>query len=193
MRFEPLSIDGAFLIRTEPRADLRGRFVRIYCEQEFAPVLTEGAAPAGAPTANRWVQCNLSLTARRGTVRGLHYQRAAAAETKLVRPVAGSVWDVIVDLRIGSPTWLRWQALTLTAGEDTQVLIPAGVAHGFQALSDDAQLLYFHSHAYSPEHEAGVRFDDPRLAIAWPLPAVHLSPRDAGFAPLDGCARGVPA
>jgi dTDP-4-dehydrorhamnose 3,5-epimerase len=135
----------------------------------------------------------LSLTARRGTVRGLHYQRAPAAETKLVRPVAGSVWDVIVDLRVGSPTYLRWQAVTLTAGDDTQVLIPEGVAHGFQALSDDAQLLYFHSHAYSPEHESGVRYDDPRLAIAWPLPVVHLSPRDAAFAPLDGRPEGVTA
>ncbi len=191
MRFEPLSIDGAFLVRTEPRADERGRFVRIYCEQEFAPVLP--AAQAACGQGQRWVQCNLSLTARRGTVRGLHYQRAEAAETKLVRPVTGSVWDVLVDLRVGSPTYLRWQAVTLTAGEDTQVLIPAGVAHGFQALSDDAQLLYFHSHAYSPEHEAGVRFDDPRLGIAWPLPVVHLSPRDAAFALLDGRPEGVTA
>ncbi len=191
MRFEPLSIDGAFLVRTEPRADERGRFVRIYCEQEFAPVLP--AAQAACGQWQRWVQCNLSLTARRGTVRGLHYQRAEAAETKLVRPVTGSVWDVLVDLRVGSPTYLRWQAVTLTAGEDTQVLIPAGVAHGFQALSDDAQLLYFHSHAYSPEHEAGVRFDDPRLGIAWPLPVVHLSPRDAAFALLDGRPEGVTA
>ena len=193
MRFEPLSINGAFLVRTEPHADSRGRFVRIYCEQEFAAFLPEGRAPADGVDAHRWVQCNLSLTADRGTVRGLHYQRAGAAETKLVRPVAGSVWDVIVDLRVGSPTYLRWQAVTLTAGDDTQVLIPEGVAHGFQALSDNAQLLYFHSHAYSPEHEAGVRFDDPRLAITWPLPVVHLSPRDAAFALLDARPEGVPA
>ena len=192
MRFEPLSIEGAFLVRTDPRADSRGRFVRIYCEQEFAIALPEGAAQATG-AGRRWVQCNLSLTAHRGTVRGMHYQRAAAAETKLVRPVTGSVWDVIVDLRVGSPTYLRWQAVTLTAGDDTQVLIPEGVAHGFQALSDDTQLLYFHSHAYSPEHEAGVRHDDPRLAIAWPLPVVHLSPRDAAFALLDGRPEGVPA
>ncbi len=193
MRFEPLSIDGAFLVRTEPRADPRGRFVRVYCEQAFAAVLPQPRAQAGGDDGHRWVQCNLSLTAHRGTVRGLHYQRAPAAETKLVRPVAGSVWDVIVDLRVGSPTYLRWQAVTLTAGDDTQVLIPEGVAHGFQALCDDAQLLYFHSHAYSPEHESGVRYDDPRLAIAWPLPVVHLSPRDAAFAPLDGRPEGVTA
>ena len=100
---------------------------------------------------------------------------------------------MIVDLRIGSPTYLKWQAVVLTAGEDTEVLIPEGVAHGFQALSDNAQLLYFHSRAYSPEHESGVRFDDPRLGIAWPLPVVHLSPRDAAFAPLDGRPEGVTA
>ena len=183
MRFEPLPIAGAFLVRTEPRGDARGRFVRVFCEQAFEPHLAD----------SHWVQCNLSQTARRGTVRGLHYQRMPAAETKLVRPVTGAVWDVIADLRPGSPTYLRWHAVTLRAGEETQLLIPKGVAHGFQALSDDTQLLYFHSHAHSPAHEAGVRFDDPRLAIAWPLAVEHLSPRDAAFAPIDGRFEGVPA
>ena len=151
-------------------------------------------APSRVPTrAGASCGSTASRRSRRSCRSRVHRRGATAAETKLVRPVAGSVWDVIVDLRVGSPTYLRWQAVTLTAGDDTQVLIPEGVAHGFQALSDDAQLLYFHSHAYSPEHESGVRYDDPRLAIAWPLPVVHLSPRDAAFAPLDGRPEGVTA
>jgi len=183
MRFEALPIEGAVLVRTEPREDHRGRFVRVWCEETFA-ALRPGL---------RWVQSNLSLTRRRGTVRGLHLQRAPAAETKLVRAIAGTVFDVIVDLRADSPTFLRWHGVTLAADQQTELLIPPGVAHGFQALDDDSQLLYFHSCAYSPEHETGVRHDDPRLGIRWPLPPTGLSARDAALPSLTADFSGVPA
>lgn len=183
MRFDPLPIAGAMLVHTEPRDDSRGRFVRLYCEDGFA-VVRPGL---------RWVQCNLSLTRRRGTVRGMHCQRQPAAETKLVRVLAGEIVDVIVDLRPDSPDFLRWHAVSLAADSQTELLIPPGVAHGFQALSDEVQLLYFHSHAYDPMRETGVRHDDPRLAIDWPLPVSQLSDRDASFPLIDDAFAGVPA
>lgn len=176
-----LPLDGLKLVQRTLRADERGVFSRLFCAQELL------AAGWREPVA----QINHSLTRGRGTVRGLHYQRAPHAEMKLVSCVRGEVWDVAVDLRTGSPTFLQWHAQPLRAAEGEALLLPAGFAHGFQALSDDAELVYCHSTAYAPEAEDGLHARDARLGIAWPLPLEGLSPRDAGFALLTDDFTGV--
>jgi dTDP-4-dehydrorhamnose 3,5-epimerase len=166
-----LPLAGLKRVQRRLHADERGVFARLFCAQELA------AAGWRGPIA----QINHSLTRTRGTVRGLHYQRAPHAETKLVSCVRGEVWDVAVDLRAGSPTFMRWHAEPLSAAEGAALLIPAGFAHGFQVLSDEAELVYCHSAAYAPQAEAGLHVRDVRLAITWPLLVQGLSVRDAGF------------
>jgi len=168
MKVSQTPLAGLKVVDTEPGGDARGAFERLFCEHEWTPVRE----------ALRFVQVNLSTTAQRGTVRGMHFQRAPAAEAKLIRCVRGQVYDVAVDLREGSPTFLRWHAVELRGDEPREVFIPEGFAHGFQALSDDAQLLYFHTAAWAPACEGGIRHDDPRLAIDWPLPVAAISDRD---------------
>lgn len=168
MIFKPLSLDGAFEVLLEPRGDERGFFSRFYCEQEFSE--------QGLNT--RWVQMNLSLTRGIGSLRGLHFQRGSAAEVKLVRCVRGRVYDVIVDLREGSSSFGRHVGVELNAEHRNSIYIPKGFAHGFQALEDEVELQYLHSHPYSPSLEGGVHLMDSHLAINWPLPAAHLSERD---------------
>jgi len=176
-------IAGLLEIMSEPVRDARGSFRRVFEPELFARV-----AP-GAGVA----QVNVSRTSRRGTVRGLHYQRPPAAEAKLVRCLRGRVFDVAVDLRAGSATFLQWHARELDGEGEVALLIPPGVAHGFQALSDDVELLYVHSERWQPELEGGVRFDDPAVAVAWPLPPEGLSQRDLAFAPLSAAFAGVVA
>lgn len=181
LRFEPTPLSGLAVVYGQPRVDERGRFVRVFCAQEFA------ALRAGL----RIVQVNLSRTTRRGTVRGMHFQRGPGADAKLVRCVRGAVYDVAVDLRPGSPTFLRWVAVELSAEAENAVFIPEGFAHGFQALSDGTELLYLHTAAYAPDCEGGVRYDDQRLAIEWPLPVAAVSARDRSFPLIDGAFAGV--
>ena len=179
MRFIETAIAGAFEVRLDVHEDERGRFNRAWCEREFAE--------AGIDA--RFVQINHSGTWGRGTVRGLHYQRPPGAEAKLISCVAGRALDVAVDLRAGSPTFLRWVSVTIDPA--TSFFIPEGCAHGFQALEDAVQLIYLHSAAYAPEHEDGLRADDPALAIDWPLPIANRSERDEGFALIDASFEGL--
>jgi dTDP-4-dehydrorhamnose 3,5-epimerase len=174
-------LGGLLAVQRQPRVDERGAFARIFCQDELA------TAGWTRPIA----QINHTVTLARGTVRGLHYQRAPHAEMKLVSCLRGEVWDVAVDLRAGSPTFLRWHAERLSADNGRALLIPEGFAHGFQALSDQVELLYCHSAPYVALAEAGVHPHDARLAIAWPLTIVGLSARDAGHAPLDPDFEGV--
>ncbi len=176
---------GLWLIETAPRGDARGRLTRLFCADAFAAVRP----------GLRFVQVNHSITALRGTVRGLHWQRAPQAEAKLIRCLRGSVFDVAVDLRPGSPTYGRWHGVELSEHNEREVFIPEGCAHGFQALSDDAHLLYQHTAPHAPACEAGLRHDDPDLAIAWPLQVALVSARDLGHPLLREIAvdRGVPA
>jgi dTDP-4-dehydrorhamnose 3,5-epimerase len=160
VKLAPLALAGAFELRYEPREDARGSFMRWYDEETFAR--------AGLPT--RWVQGNESASVR-GVVRGLHFQRAPHAETKLVRAVAGEVYDVVVDLRRGSPTFGRWAAVTLSAERRNAVLVPRGFAHGFCCVSEHAVVSYLVDNAYAPQAEGGLAWNDPALAIAWPLAA----------------------
>ncbi len=181
MKTHSTPIEGLFVVESEPVSDARGRFSRIFCEAELAV-----AAPG-----LKVKQANLARTARRGAIRGMHYQTAPFAETKLVRCLRGRVFDVAVDLRHGSPTFCQWHGVELSDTNDLALLIPEGCAHGFQSLDDDVELLYFHSAPWSRAHEGGVRHDDPSLAIAWPLPAVELSERDRTFAAIAADFQGI--
>ena len=174
-------LDGLKVVQRQRIGDGRGFFSRMFCAEEL------GAIGWTAPIA----QINLARTVHAGTVRGLHYQHPPHSELKLVSCLRGEVWDVALDLRAGSPTFLRWYAHRLSAENLCAMLIPAGFAHGFQALSDDVELLYFHSRAYAPEAEAGVHPQDPRLAIDWPLAVIALSARDAGQSLLAPDFEGV--
>jgi len=177
----PLPLAGLFRVQRQPLVDERGFFARLFCADELA------GAGWTAPIA----QINQSYTALKGTVRGMHYQKPPHAEMKLVTCLRGEVLDVAVDLRQGSPTFLHWHAEHLSADNGSALLIPPGFAHGFQALTDHAELLYCHSAAYAPTAEAGLHPADPRLAIAWPLPLGPLSPRDAGQSALTEEFEGV--
>lgn len=175
MIFTPLSLTGAFRIDLDRREDERGFFARLFCETEFS---TQGLT-------THWAQMNTSLTRRSGTVRGLHFQRPPQAEVKLVKCVVGAIFDVIVDLRAGSPTYGRWHGEQLSAANKAMMYVPEGFAHGFQTLVDDCELIYMHSCAYSAKDEGGVLPDDPMLAIGWPHPVLGLSERDASHPALS--------
>ncbi len=177
---DPLGPQGLVAVRRRRLADARGSLSRLYCARELA----------AAGWSGRIEQVNLTVTAVRGTVRGLHYQRPPHAEAKLVSCLRGAVWDVAVDLRRASPTFLQHRAVELSADNLTALLIPPGFAHGFQAMSDDVELLYLHSAAYAPDAEAGLQAQDPSLAIPWPLPVAHLSERDRTH-PLLGTSTGA--
>ncbi len=176
MRLEPRRLAGACEIVLEPRGDERGTFMRWYDRDTFAR--------AGLPT--EWVQANES-SSRRNVVRGLHFQRAPHAEAKLVRAIAGAVFDVFVDLRRGSATYGQWDAVELSAERRNAVLIPRGFAHGFCARTEDAVVSYLVDNAYAPQAEGGLAWDDPALGIPWPLDGEAIvSARDRAWPRLDG-------
>lgn len=164
-------IRGLVLIERKPVGDARGSLERLFCVEELGE-LTGGKGVA---------QVNRTVTLRCGAVRGLHFQRRPFAETKLVSCLRGEVFDVAVDLRQGSPTFLKWHAAVLSADNHLTFAIPEGFAHGFQTLCDDCELLYVHTAPYRPDHEGGVNATDPRLAIRWPREITERSPRDAAL------------
>lgn len=168
MKFTPLPLAGAYRVEPEPRGDCRGFFARLFCEEEFA---AHGLATI-------WTQCNMSFSANLGTVRGLHFQRPPAAETKLVRCIHGAIFDVIVDLRLGSETYGQWHGEELDQASRAMICVPVGFAHGFQTLTNDVEMLYFHSHSYSEKDEGGLHWDDSDLGIQWPLAVTDISIRD---------------
>jgi dTDP-4-dehydrorhamnose 3,5-epimerase len=168
MQFEPLRLAGAYRISLQPHTDERGFFARRFCAAEFAV--------RGLQT--DFVQRSLSFNARRGTLRGLHFQGAPHGETKLVRCTRGAAFDVIVDIRQDSATFGQWHAERITAENRLILYIPEGFAHGFQTLEDDTELDYEIFPKYVPEAAAGIRWDDPDVAIGWPIAEVTLSDRD---------------
>ena len=171
LTFTETELAGAYLVAIEPVADERGFFARAFDEAEFA---RRGLSP-------RVTQINLSFNLRRATLRGMHYQAAPYAEAKLVRCTRGAIHDVIVDLRDGSPTRLRWTSARLAAGDGRALYVPEGCAHGFLTLEDETEVLYQVSAAQQPGAERGVRWDDPALGIDWPLAPAVISPRDRAF------------
>lgn len=168
MKFTPLKIPGAFLVELEPRVDERGFFSRSFCVREFEE---HGLAPTV-------VQCNVSYSNLRGTLRGMHIQRAPHEETKLVRCTRGRLYDVIVDVRKDSPTYCQWVGVELDAQTHNAVFVPRGCAHGFQTLEDDTEAFYQVSAYYSKEFELGYRWNDPSFKIEWPIEDAVLSDRD---------------
>jgi dTDP-4-dehydrorhamnose 3,5-epimerase len=171
MRFLPTEIAGVVIVEAEPRSDARGAFARLHCPEAFAAA-GHGFSPA---------QTSLSRNPVAGTLRGLHYQPAPHAETKLVRAVRGRIFDVAVDLRPESPTYRRWVAADLSAENLRALFVPEGVAHGFLTLEPDTDVLYQIAPAYRPGHEAGVRWDDPAFGIAWPAEPALISDRDGAY------------
>ncbi|GKS58918.1 dTDP-4-dehydrorhamnose 3,5-epimerase [Nitrospira sp.] len=171
MIFRETPLRGAFVIDVEIRSDERGFFGRTYCEQEFA---AHGLAV-------RWVQCNLSGNVHAGTLRGMHYQVFPHAEAKLVRCSAGRLYDVIIDLRAGSPSYLQHFGIELSARNHTMLYIPEGLAHGFQVLEDHTEMFYQMSAFYNPESARGVRWDDPLFGIRWPIETRIISDRDQAY------------
>jgi dTDP-4-dehydrorhamnose 3,5-epimerase len=168
MRFTHLEIPQACLIEAEPMADIRGSFARTFCAREFAE---QGLA-------SDFPQHSISRNARSGTLRGMHFQSAPHEEAKLVWCTRGAVFDVCLDLRPSSPTFKKWVGFELSADNARQLYLPKGCAHGFQTLTDDAEIFYRISQYYAPEASVGVRFDDPAFGIKWPLPVTAMSDRD---------------
>jgi dTDP-4-dehydrorhamnose 3,5-epimerase len=171
MRFTPTRLSGAFILDPERREDARGHFARTYCRREFeAHGLRQDIA-----------QANIAWNARKGTLRGMHYQVAPAAETKLVRCTRGALWDVIVDLRPDSPTFLEHVGVELSAENGRQLFVPELFAHGYITLADDTEAAYQVGEFYAPDAERGIRYDDPALGIAWPVPVEVISDKDAAW------------
>ena len=171
MIFTPTALNDATLIDVEKREDARGFFARAWCQKEFEE----------AGLVSRIVQVNLSRSFKQGTLRGLHYQAAPYAETKVIRCTRGAIWDAIVDVRPASPTFKQWLGLELTADNYTMLYVPEGCAHGFQTLVDDTEVAYQMSEYYSPEYSTGHRWNDPAFGIDWPLAVSVISPRDSGY------------
>jgi dTDP-4-dehydrorhamnose 3,5-epimerase len=162
------AIDGLVIARTAGQLDARGKFARLFCEEYFAPYIQK----------RNIVQINFSHTNLVGSVRGLHYQRAPYAEMKFVRCIRGRVWDVALDLRKNSSTFLKWHAQELSPENGCMLVVPEGCAHGFQVLEPDSEMLYLHTAPYKPDFEGGVAYNDPRLSIEWPLPITEVSITD---------------
>ncbi|MFN3573339.1 MAG: dTDP-4-dehydrorhamnose 3,5-epimerase family protein [Phenylobacterium sp.] len=176
MRFSPTEVAGVMRVEIEPVQDARGAFARLHCPEEFAA--------AGIPFAP--AQTSLSRNAAAFTLRGMHYQPAPHGETKLVRAVRGRVFDVALDLRPDSPTYLKWTGAVLDADEGQALFIPEGVAHGFLTLLPDTDVLYQIAPMFEPGHGAGVRWNDPAFAIRWPAPPEVISERDAAYPDFRG-------
>jgi len=169
--YRETSVQGVFLLELEKLADERGYFARTWSAEEFT---ARGLDP-------NIHQCSVSFNARRGTLRGMHYQTAPFEETKLVRCIRGSVFDVALDLRPESPTYLRHAAVVLDSESGNMLYIPKGCAHGFETLEDGSEVAYQISAAYAPEYARGVRWDDPAFGIAWPLPPAVINERDRNY------------
>ena len=176
-----LPLAGLKLIERQQISDARGSLSRLFCSEELA------VAGLRKPIA----QINHTYTDKRGTLRGMHYQTAPVAEMKLVSCIRGEVWDVAIDLRINSPTFLQSHAQRLSADNCCALLIPEGFAHGFQAQTDECELIYLHTASYSPQAEAGLRFVDPRLAINWPIAVSEISSRDKSHPLLTNNFTGI--
>ena len=168
MQFQPTTLCDAWLIRLEPARDNRGFFARTFCVKEFEARGLEANYP----------QHSISYSARRGTLRGMHYQCTPHSEVKLLRCVKGTIFDVIIDIRPDSPTYRKWQQFQLSSENNDQLYVPKGFAHGFQTLSDDVEVNYLISTPFEQRSARGIRYDDPAFGILWPLPVTEISEKD---------------
>ncbi len=181
MIFTETKLQDSYTIELEPFTDERGWFARYFCMDEFKQV----------GHTKPWLQMNHSATNKKGSIRGMHYQLPPFSEIKLVRCVAGAVFDVIIDLRKESFTFLQWFGAELSAENKKMIYIPEGFAHGFQCLTDNCELLYHHSEYYKPNIEAGIRYDDQKINIEWPMPVTTISKRDSSHQYIDENFKGI--
>lgn len=179
--FHPTPLEGLQVVQREPNEDSRGIFARVFCAAAFR------SSGFSKPVS----QINHSWTRNRGVVRGFHFQHPPNAEIKIVSCLAGEVFDVAVDIRRGSPTFLRWHGEFLSAGNHRSLLIPEGFAHGFQALTENCQMLYLHSAPYQPQAEGALNITDPAIGVAWPLETTDISERDRSHSYIDSHFEGV--
>jgi dTDP-4-dehydrorhamnose 3,5-epimerase len=175
MKFNTTEISGLYIVEVEPINDIRGSFARAYCKREFEKI----------GIASEFVQINHSYNVSAGTLRGLHYQVPPHADAKLIQCVQGSIFDVVVDIRTDSPTYLQSYQIELSANNRLSIYVPVGCAHGFQTLENETLIVYHHTEFYSPGFEAGIRFDDPVLSLQWPLKIINMSERDKNFHLID--------
>jgi len=178
--FTETILKGSYEITLTPHGDSRGWFARTYCKQEFEQI----------GHSKEWVQLNHSFTSQKGTVRGMHFQMQPHAEIKMLRCVAGAVYDVIIDLRKHSPTFLKWFGTGLSAQNKKMLYIPEGFAHGFQTLADDTELIYHHTGFYTPSAEGGIMYNDKTINIEWPLAVTEISDRDSDHPLIDSNFKG---
>jgi dTDP-4-dehydrorhamnose 3,5-epimerase len=171
MLFETTRLQDVRLIKIEPAKDERGYFARTFCVREFA----------AAGLATVFVQHSISRTVRPGSIRGMHFQTPPKEEVKVIRCVSGAIYDVLIDIRPASPTYMQWEGYELAAGDGRQLYAPTGLAHGFQVLAPDTEVGYMISAFYAPEAAAGIRHDDPSFKIAWPLPVADISAKDRSW------------
>lgn len=181
MIFKETSLQGAFVIEPQIYQDNRGQFLRYFCEKEFEKIGFK----------KKFVQLNHSITNKKGTIRGMHYQIAPLQEAKLVKCIKGKIFDVIIDLRKDSPSFLNWFGIELSEQNKIMLFIPEGFAHGFQTLEENCELLYHHSEFYSPEYEAGIIYNDPLIKIEWKLPVSEISERDLNHKQLTKNFKGI--
>ena len=181
MHIEATPIAGVFVITAGWHVDDRGEFSRIFCDDQLSPVLGK----------RKIVQVNHSRTIKVGAIRGMHYQVPPHEEVKLVRCIKGRIFDVVLDLRHGSKTILGWHSEELTPSNNKMLIIPEGCAHGFQVMEENSELLYMHTAFYHPESEGGIRYNDPRVGIKWPLECSEISQRDCEHAFLDNGFHGI--
>ena len=181
MIFTETLLKGSYIIDLEPLVDERGWFARTYCQNEFNAI----------GHTKDWIQLNHSFTLRKGTVRGMHFQLSPFSEIKLVRCIAGAVYDVIIDLRKDSPTFLSYYGVELSSKNKKMIYIPEGFAHGFQALTDDCELIYHHTQFYTPGVESGIKYNDTCVNIEWPLPVQSVSARDNSHPIVDINFKGI--
>ena len=181
MRFDPTPLKGSWLVSLDPVSDDRGWFARYFCKKEFQQIGHD----------KEWVQMNQSVNYKKGTLRGMHYQVKPYREIKMIRCISGAVYDVIVDIRKDSETFLQWFGVELSAENKKMLYIPEGFAHGFQTLADDTELLYHHTEYYQPGAEGGIRYSDLAIGIQWPLMATVISSRDEAHPLLTNEFKGV--
>jgi len=181
MIFNPTFLTGSFIIEPNVLMDERGWFARFYCKNDFKEIGHD----------KEWVQLNHSATNKKGAIRGMHFQKEPFREIKMVKCIAGAVYDVIIDLRRDSSTFLKWFGAELSAKNKKMFYIPEGFAHGFQCLEDNCELIYHHSEFYTPAAEAGIKYDDPMIQIDWPQAITVLSPRDESHPYLDENFKGI--
>jgi dTDP-4-dehydrorhamnose 3,5-epimerase len=181
MKFTETAIKGVYYIDLKTNEDERGWFARAFCINEFAQI----------EHTKNWLQINHSFTKYKGTIRGMHYQNPPFNEIKLVRCISGAILDVVVDIRKGSPTFLKWISVELSMENKRMIYIPEGMAHGFQTLTDDVELLYHHSAIYEPSSEAGLHYNDPALQISWNETPTVVSEKDKTRAIINESFNGI--